>query len=571
MEVRPATPSDRGTRAGTPNSLSKKINPEEYIRQIGSSGDVTPDVEVLSTNPDLYVNTSGKLKRTLKSRHMQMLALGGTIGTGLFIGSGSALNSAGPVGALLGYAFVGLVIFSIMVSLGEMTTLFPVAGGFTHFASRFCDDALGFAQGINYWYSWAITTPLEITAAAIVVAYWDPDTNVAVYISVFFVLICLVNYFGTRAYGEAEFWLSFIKVTAITGLIILGIVLFFGGGPNHDRIGFRYWKTPGPFAQYNNIEGAWGRFLAFWSTFINAAFAYTGTELVAVTAAEAENPRRNVPKAIKRVFWRIIFFYLGSILVIGLLVPFDSEELLNVIGGAADASSSPFVIFINNANIPVLPHIINAVILVAVVSAGNSDLYAASRTLYALALEEMVPGFVARVSKRGLPYVAVTITASIGLLAYLNVSNSAGVVFNWFINISTISILITWLIVQVCYLRFFYAMKLQGYNRDLLPYKAPFQPYTAWFGLIAISIILFFNGFSVFLDGNWDTSVFITSYVGIPIYICLYLFWKVTKRTKWKKLSEIDLVSGRVGDPEIEMREDMAPTTWWGKAWEKIM
>jgi amino acid transporter len=195
----------------------------------------------------------------------------------------------------------------------------------------------------------------------------------------------------------------------IVGLIILGIVLDLGGGPSHDRIGFRYWKNPGAFNQLNGIPGPKGRFLAFWATFINAAFSFLGTEIVALAAGEAENPRRNVPKAIRRVFYRILLFYVGGVIVIGWLVPYNDPRLL----GASTAASSPFVIAINNAKIKALPSIINAVILVSAFSAGNSDLYASSRTLYGLACAGQAPRFLRKCTKNGLPFWCVFITGKI--------------------------------------------------------------------------------------------------------------------------------------------------------------
>lgn len=255
-----------------------------------------------------------------------------------------------------------------------MTTLFPVSGSFTHYASRFVDPALGFTQGFNYWYLWGIAVPLSLTASAIVISYWDSKTSPAVYITCFFILVVLINLLGTAMYGETEFWLSAVKVLAIIGLMILGIVLMLGGGPTHDRIGFRYWRDNGVFAQYNGIPGALGRFLAFWSTFINGAFSYSGSELVAVTAGEAKDPRRNIPKALKKVIFRLLVLYCGSIFIIGVLVPYNSPDLISASEQASTAAASPFVVFINNAQIKALPDIINAVILMAVLSAATSDL-----------------------------------------------------------------------------------------------------------------------------------------------------------------------------------------------------
>lgn len=516
-----------------------------------------------------------KMKRQLKGRHMQMLALGGTIGTGLFIGSGTALKNGGPLGCLLGYLLVATIVFCVIISLAEMCTLFPVSGSFTHYASRFVDPALGFAQGFNYFYCWGIAIPLELVASGIVVSYWDSSTNIAVYITCFFILILAINLLGTKWYGETEFWLSAVKVLAIVGLLILGIVLMLGGGPTHDRVGFRNWKD-GVFAQYNGIPGSTGRFLAFWSTFINGAFSYSGSELVAVTAGEAKDPRRNIPKALKKVFVRLVVLYCGSIFIIGILVPYNSSQLVSAAASASTAAASPFVIFIQNAKIKVLPDLMNAVILIAVLSAANSDLYAASRTLYALSLQDpsMTPRFLSIVPQSGLfkhlPVYSVLVTALLGFLAYLNLSSGATVVFNWLVNLSTIAVLLTWCFICVSYLRFFYACKVQNLDRDTLPFKGPFQPYLAWTGTISTSVIILFSGFYVFLDGNWSVSSFITAYIGAPLFGVFYLGYKIVRKTSIIPLDKIDLHTGRA-DLDIQLEKREAVTTWYKKVYYAVL
>ncbi|EGF98367.1 uncharacterized protein MELLADRAFT_51018 [Melampsora larici-populina 98AG31] len=513
----------------------------------------------------------GNVKRNLKQRHISMIAIGGTIGTGLFLGSGEALSNGGPVGLILGYAIMGVVVYSMMVALGEMVTMFPVSGAFTHYATRFVDPALGFAVGFNYWYSFGITLPTEITAAAIVVQYWTSSVNVAVWITIFLITICAINFFGVRWYGEAEFWFSAIKVIAIVGLIILGIVLDLGGGPNHDRIGFRYWKNPGPFNQLNGIQGSLGRFLSFWSVFVQAAFSYQGTEIVALTAGEAANPRQTVPKAINRVFYRILMFYIGGVTVIGLLVPYNSPGLL---GGTGDATSSPFVIAINNAGIKVLPDIVNAIILTSAYSAGNSDLYAGSRILYGLSVDRMAPKIFRRCTKGGLPLYSLIITSLFGILSYMNVNSSGSTIFDWLSNISSITGLITWWTIFLSYLRFHKGLAYKGIDRDTLHYKAPFQPYLSYFGITMISIIIIFNGFKVFLAGSWSPSKFIAAYISLPIFVVFFVVWKTVKGTKLVKIEEMDFETGRRELDEMdafERSKNVEPTTAFGKFWAWLM
>lgn len=413
-------------------------------------------------------------------------------------------------------------------------------------------------------------------AAGIVISYWDPNTNIAVYITCFFVLIVAINLLGTKMYGETEFWLSGLKVLTIIGLLILGLVLMLGGGPTHDRIGFRYWKENGVFAQYNGIPGSLGKFLAIWSTFINGAFSYSGAELIAVTAGEAKDPRRNIPRALKKVLVRLVVLYCGSIFIIGVLVPYNSPDLVSASESASTAAASPFVIFIQNAHIRALPDIINAIILTAVVSAANSDLYAASRTLYALSTQttSMTPKIMSTVPEKGplknLPVWCVVATSCLGFLAYLNLSAGATTVFNWMVNLTTIAVLLTWCFICVSYLRFYYACKVQNLDRNELPFKGPFQPYLAWIGTIFTAIIILTSGFYVFLAGNWSVSSFLTAYLGGPLYACLYFGYKLVMKTSIVPLDKIDLQTGR-SDLDIQLEKRDEAKSWWQQVYSAIL
>jgi amino acid transporter len=267
---------------------------------------------------------------SLKARHIQFIALGGTIGTGLFLGIGGAFAQAGPLAVLLGYTFTGIAVFAMMQSLGEMATWLPLPGAIPQYCARYVDPALGFAVGWNYWYSCAITLCAEISAASLVIAYWKPDQGslVAVWITLIIILIICLNIFAVRIYGEAEFAFASVKILTIVGLLIMAFILDLGGGPNHQRLGFHYWKHPGPIKQYPpQVGGATGRFLAFFSTLVQASFSYGGVEMVAIAAGEAENPLKNIPKAVRRVFWRILFFYVLGSLAIGVLVSSDDPDL----------------------------------------------------------------------------------------------------------------------------------------------------------------------------------------------------------------------------------------------------
>ncbi|CDR38311.1 RHTO0S03e08130g1_1 [Rhodotorula toruloides] len=483
-----------------------------------------------------------------------MIALGGTIGTGLFVGAGGALATGGPLGIWLGYSIMGFTVGTMMVALGEMTTLYPVS-------ARFLNPAAGFALGWNYWYSYAITLPTEITAAALVIQYWRDDINVAVWITVFLVVICCFNFLGVRAYGEAEFWFSLMKIITILGLILLGIIITASGVPGTDPIGFRFWRNPGPFQQENGIPGSKGRFLAFWTVLVQAAFSYLGTEIVALTAGEAENPRRNVPKAIRRVFYRILFFYVIGTFIMGLIVSPNDPNLTNANG----VNASPWVIAIKNAGIKGLPSVINTVVLLSAFSAGNSDLYASSRTLYGLACDGKAPAIFRRCTKNGLPIYCLILTALVGLLAYMNVSTGSTTAFNYLSNLSSITGVITWLCVCVSYIRFYHGAKAHGLDRNDFPYKAPLQPWASYWGAFFFFMVIIFNGYTVFLSGQWSTANFIVSYITVVIFIVLFVFWKLFKRTKFVRIENMDFDTGRRELDQIaedEAARYKAPTTW---------
>jgi amino acid transporter len=285
----------------------------------------------------------------------------------------------------MAYLSMMFVVWCVMNNLAEMVTYLPMKGiSIPYFVGRFVDPSLAFAAGWNYWYAYAMLVAAETSAAGIVLEYWHAPVNVAVWITMVLVIILLLNIIAVSFFGEAEFWFASIKLITILGLIILGIVLFFGGGPNHDRLGFRYWKHPGAFNNYMvHSHPGTGRFLGYWHAFVKAGFAFiTSPELIAIAAGETVDPRRNIPKAARRFVWRLGLFYGFASLVIGILVPYTDNQLL----GQSNASASPFVIGIKNAGIGGLNHAINAAILTSAWSAGNSFLYSGSRVLYSMSL-----------------------------------------------------------------------------------------------------------------------------------------------------------------------------------------
>jgi yeast amino acid transporter len=452
-----------------------------------------------------------------------------------------------------------MLVFVVMSALGEMCAWLPQASSFSGYAARFVDPAMGFSVGWTYLFKYLITTPNQLTAAALVLQEWVPRSRVnpAVWITIFLILIICINYFGIRFFGEFEFWLSSFKVLVIIGLIILSIILAAGGGPNHQATGFYYWRNPGAFKPYPGIANQdTARFVAFWSTMVTATFAYLGTELIGITVGEAQNPRRTIPRAIRLTFYRILIFYCVSVLLLGMLVPYDSKDLAFAASASTSASASPFVVAIRLAGIPVLPGILNACILLFVISASNSDLYIASRTLYGLAQEGKAPKIFAWTDKRGVPIPALGSCALFACIAYMNASDDSKTVFTYFVNLVTIFGLLTWISILITHIRFVRARRAQGIQDSELAYVAPLGIAGSAAALSLAILIAIFKNFTVFI-GKFNVSTFITGYLGIPLYIIMYVGYKLVKRTKAIPLAEVDFYSGKARI-DAEEREFLA-------------
>ncbi|KAF5876758.1 putative arginine protein [Botrytis fragariae] len=491
----------------------------------------------------IQVGSGPELQRKLKSRHLQMIAIGGTIGTGLFIGSGSAIAESGPAGALIAYAFVGTLIYSVMMSLGEMATFIPIPGAFTLYAARFIDPSLGFAMGWIYWFSWATTYALELTATGLIIQYWAPQLNVGIFISVFFVVISGVNFLPVSFFGEIEFWFSLIKVITVLGFLIFGICIDAGAG-QQGYLGFHNWGNPGAFAPYLiNPENPVSKFVGFWAVLIQAGFSYQGTELVGIAAGETENPRKNVPAAIRKTFFRILFFFVGTVFFIGLLIPYDNPDLLS---GGSDASASPFVIAAKLAGVKTLPGLINAVLLFVVLSAANSNVYSGSRILVGLAEGNCAPKCFLKTTRGGVPYFAVAFTSIFGLLAFLNESSGGSDAFVWIQNISAVAGFISWACISGCHIAFMKALAARGISRDRLPYKSMWQPWFAWYGLVFTVLIIFTQGFTAFIPG-FQVREFFVAYISLILFAIAYFGHKIICKTRIVGSLEADLDTGCLG------------------------
>lgn len=301
------------------------------------------------------------------------------------------------------------------------------------------------------------------------------------------------------------------------------------------------------FAPYIEKDNkSWGQFLGFWSTMVTATFAYLGTELVGVTVGEAQNPRKTIPRAIRLTFYRIVFFYCISILLIGMCVPYNSDQLAFANKSSGNANASPFVVAIKLANIPVLDHILNACILLFVFSAANSDLYIASRTLYGLSSDGAAPSIFRKTNANGVPLYSLLTSAAFGLLAFLNVSDNSKDVFTYFVNLTTIFGLMTWISILVTHIYFIRARRAQNLTNDMMPYTAPLGIWGSYGALTMCCIIALTKNFDVF-TGNWNDKykTFITGYLGIPIYLVLIFGHKLWTKSRGIRAHECDFYTGK--------------------------
>ncbi|KAF4544450.1 Amino acid/polyamine transporter I [Lasiodiplodia theobromae] len=495
---------------------------------------------------------SAPLRRALHGRHMQMIAIGGSIGAGLFVGSGSALSTGGPASLTIGFIIVGFMLLCTMQALGELAVLYPVNGAYYIYMARFLDPAWGFAIGWDYALGWLLILPFEITAAGITIQFWESakDIDIGVWIAVFMVALIVVQFFGVRGYGEVEFALGLIKILACLGFIILGIVIDCGGVPTDSRgyIGTRYWVSPGAFRH---------GFHGFCSVFVTAAFAFGGTELACLAAAEAASPRQSLPKATRQVFWRVFFFYIVNTFILGLIVPSDDGRLLNASG--ANTAYSPFVIAIRLAGIKVLPSVFNVVICIAVLSVANSATFGSTRTFQALASHGMAPRWLAYVDPRGRPLAAVGLQIAFAFLAFVNEVEAGETVFNWLLALSGLSNFFVWGSVCLAHIRFRRAWRLRGRRVRELPFAAAMGTKGSWVGLGLNAVCLvaqFYVALFPVNGGGPEAGRFFQSYLAAPLILGLYVFWKVYSACSgderinhrgWKlfmRSHEMDLTSG---------------------------
>ncbi len=494
------------------------------------------------TTQNEKIATEPHLKRSLKARHLTMIAIGGAIGTGLFVASGANIAKAGPGGALLAYLLVGVMVYFLMTSLGELASCLPVPGSFATYGSRYVEEGFGFAIGWNYWLSWAVTVAVDLTVLQIVMRYWYPNVAGFWWAALFLSAIFLLNYISVTGFGEGEYWFALIKVVTVIFFIAVGILMILGIVNSGDQAGWHNFFPDQSGTVFDAIKSSFsGGIPALISVTLIAGFAFQGTEMIGIAAGESENPRKTVPKAVKQVFWRILLFYVLAIAVMGFLIPRTDPNLLS--SSEENIAMSPFALIFSHAGIEAAAMVMNFVILTAVLSAGNSGMYASTRMLYAMACEGKAPKFCAKISKNGVPRNALYATTVIAMLCFLTSLYSAEVVFFWLVGLSSMTGFIFWLGIAISHYRFRKGYVAQGLKLEDLPYRAKLFPFGPLFAFALCLVIMLFQqyedlvGIFMSLFGapmpQIDWLNFAGVYVGLPIFLLIWLFYRIANKTRF--------------------------------------
>ncbi|KAH7029219.1 amino acid permease/ SLC12A domain-containing protein [Microdochium trichocladiopsis] len=505
------------------------------------------------------IDPESGVKRGLKTRHLSMMALAGIIGPGLLVGTGGALSSGGPAALIIGFGVIGIVAFSIMQSLGELTTLYPSGGAFTTLADRFIDPAFGTAVGWNYFIIWFAVLANEYNAVTSILVFWTDKIPVWGWFLILWSIFTGFQLLGIVAFGEAEFWLALFKLLGLVAFYIFSIVYVSGGIPNRPAFGFLYWHDPGAF-----VSG----FRGVAEVFVFCATFYAGVESVAVAATETANPGRAVPLAIRQVFWRILFIYMGAALFFGMTCPADAPQLTE---GASRALLSPMTVALQNAGFEGGVHLINAFILVTCISAINSSIYIASRTLLFMGQTRKAPKFLGWTDKRGVPIPAIVVANAFGALSLMNISTGAAKAYSYIVNLSGVSTFLVWGSISFTHIRFRQAWAAQGYSPSELPFKSLGYPYNPWFGLGANILLALIQGWTTLAP--FDAGRFVDAYVLLVVFPIIYFGYKFAFKTRYWRVHEIDLNLGRRRDLQAKhVDEDHVGRrpSLWQRLWKNF-
>lgn len=482
--------------------------------------------------PDIGEETphdAGNLKRDLQARHLNMIAIGGAIGTGLFVASSGSIAGAGPGGTLLAYGAIGFMVWLLMQSLGEMSTYLPMANSFEAYGTRFVSPSFGFAQGWNYWLNWAITVAAELAASGIVMSYWWPNTPKWLWAVVFFLVLFGINAASVKAFGESEFLFASIKVITVLVFLVVGVLMIFG--IMTDAPGTKNWTTgDAPF--HDGWKGV-------VSIFMIAGFSFQGTEMIGVAAGEASEPEKTIPKAIRAVFFRILLFYIGTFIVIGFLLPYTDPHLLDAANNG-NIAASPFTLIFAKAGVVGAASLMNAVILTAILSAGSSGFFVSTRMLYALACQGMAPRVFARTNRRGIPLASLLATAAVAALCY-GLSLLSQNAYTWLVNASGLAGFITWCGIAWSHLKFRQAYVAQGHRVEDLPFRAKWYPLGPILALIMCAAVIVLQNSDLFLKGTVKPGGLIESYAFLPLFLLIWAGHKVVTKSQKVDPAHADL------------------------------
>ncbi|KAA8734762.1 amino acid permease [Acinetobacter qingfengensis] len=423
-------------------------------------------------------NSSPQLHRAMQRRHLIMISLGGAIGTGLFLGSGEVISQTGAVGAILAYALGGLIAYSVMLCLGELSVHLPVAGSFGEYASRYINPSTGYMVSWMYWLTWTITLGTEFTAAAMLMQEWFPHVSLWIWTLIFAATVFLLNVSSTRFFAEAEFWLALIKVATVLLFIILGATAIFGIIPMQG-----YDSAP---LFHNLTKDGWfpQGFWPIFTTMLVVNFAFSGTELIGVAAGETQDPEKNIPRAINAAIWRLLIFFVGTIVIVSALLPYQATAVDNAHG----LSHSPFVSVFSRIGIPYAEDFIRFVIITALLSAANSGLFAASRMLWSLSSTRKLPSVFSQLTQSGTPMMAICVTMMGALPGLLSEFFAPEVIFENLLNIAAFTMVVVWISICISHFNFRRKWYASGKTKSELKFIAPLYPLTPILGGIFCSI-----------------------------------------------------------------------------------
>ncbi|MFC2996676.1 amino acid permease [Acinetobacter sichuanensis] len=424
-------------------------------------------------NDNQTQDDSAQLKRAMSTRHLVMISLGGAIGTGLFLGSGEVIAQAGPIGAIISYILGGIIAYMVMLCLGELAVHMPESGSFGSYAQKYIGPATGYTVTWLYWLTWSATLGTEFTAAALLMQEWFPQVSMWLWTLIFAAIVLILNMSSTRWFAESEFWLSLIKVVTVVAFILLGLLAIFG------VIHYDGYSTAPLFS--NLTAGDWfpqGLFPIF-TTMLIVNFAFSGTELIGVAAGETKDPAKNVPKAINTALWRLLIFFVGTIIVISALLPHELAGL-----NAEGVSSSPFVTVFTHIGIPYAEDIIRFVIITALLSAANSGLFAASRMMWSLSAKKQLPAIFSKLNARGIPYIAVLVTMLGAMPGLLSEQFAPEKIFKNLLGIAAFTMVIVWM--SICWSQFNFRRTWykSGHRKSDLAFSVPFFPIIPILGFI---------------------------------------------------------------------------------------